>query len=312
MEPLVSILVVNWNTRDVTLQCLRSLEEARLGVPHEVILVDNASSDGSAGAIAEAFPNVQLIANDRNRGFAAANNQAYAASRGRHVLLLNSDTLVRAGQIEALAAFLESTPEAGVVGPKLLNADGSFQLSACPFVRPWDVYFEHARFPRALQPHAQRSPRRLYRFAEDAPMAVDYVIGAALMIRRAVVEAIGPLDEGFFMYGEEQDWCLRAKAAGWGVYYLPTAAITHLGGASAELAPDPMLAARFASSFRLLGKHRGTGAVALTRALLATAALQNRALLLARRLFGREAPDAFARQWRANGVVLATALKGRA
>ncbi|HEY9724527.1 MAG TPA: glycosyltransferase, partial [Oscillatoriaceae cyanobacterium] len=257
-------------------------------------------------------PTVTLIANDRNRGFAAANNQAYAASRGRLVLLLNSDTLVNPGQIEALAAFLEATPDAGVVGPKLLNADGSFQLSACPFVRPWDVYFEHARFPRPLQPEAQRSPRRLYRFPETDAMPVDYVIGAALMIRREVVEAIGLLDEGFFMYGEEQDWCYRAKAAGWGVYYLPTAVITHLGGASAELAPHPMLAARFASSFRLLGKHQGLRAVLLTRVLLAIAAAQNCLLLLARRLSGREAPDAFFRQWCANGIVLATALRGRA
>lgn len=310
MAPTLSILIVNWNTRDLTLDCLRSLAAARLSVPHEIILVDNASADGSADAVAAAFPAVTLIRNAENVGFARANNQAFEASRGELILLLNSDTLVAPGQIEKLAAFLETHPKAGVVGPKLLNPDGSFQLSATPFVTPWDVYFEYARFPRPLQPEAQKRPRRLYAFEPWRAMEVDYVIGAAFLIRRAVIDQVGLLDDQYFMYGEEQDWCARAKAAGWEVWFDPEATVTHLGGQSAARVPYKMLAHRFASSFRFLGKHQGARAVALTRGLLAIAAVQNVALAAVRRATRKDDAETFAHERRGAGVVLKTALKG--
>jgi GT2 family glycosyltransferase len=308
---MLSILVVNWNTRRLTLDCLRSLREAAIAVPHEIWLVDNASSDGTADAVAAEFPEVRLIRNAENVGFARANNQALAESTGRYVLLLNSDTLVRPHQLEKLVAFLDAHPKAGIVGPKLLNADGSFQLSATPFIRPTDVYFELARFPRALQPQAQKSPRRLYPFEPWRAMSVDYVIGAALLIRREVVAAIGPMDAGFFMYGEEQDWCWRAKAAGWEVWFDPEAEVTHLGGASTARVPYEMLANRFASSFQLLAKHEGPAAAALTRALTAAAALQNMALATTRRLARRDDADTYRHERRSMAAVLKTALTGR-
>jgi GT2 family glycosyltransferase len=312
MAPTLSILVVNWNTRALTLDCLRSLREAAIALPHDVWLVDNASVDGTADAVAAEFPELRLIRNAENVGFARANNQALAESTGRYALLLNSDTLVAPGQLEKLVAFLDAHPKAGIVGPKLLNADGSFQLSATPFIRPADVYFEFARFPRALQPRAQKVPRRLYPFEPWRAMSVDYVIGAALLIRREVVEAIGPMDAGFSMYGEEQDWCWRAKEAGWEVWFDPEAEITHLGGASTARVPYEMLANRFASSFQLLAKHEGAGAAALTRALVAGGALQNLALAAARRLSGRDDAEAFRHERRGAATVLKTALTGRA
>jgi hypothetical protein len=311
VDPILSILIVNWNTRQLVLDCLRSLEAAAIAVPHEIIVVDNASADGSAEAIASEFPGVTLIRNAENVGFARANNQAYEASRGADVLLLNSDTLVAPGQLEKLVSFLDAHPRAGIVGPKLLNPDGSFQLSATPFIQPWDVYYEYARFPRTLQPRAQKAPRRLYPFEPWRAMAVDYVIGAVFLIRRAVIDQIGLMDDQFFMYGEEQDWCWRAKEAGWEVWFDPEAEVTHLGGQSTAQVPYRMLAHRFVSSFRILGKHQGAGAVALTRGLLAIAALQNNLLAAARYAARKDDAPTFRHQWTGNRVVLKTALTGR-
>lgn len=308
---LLSILIVNWNTRQVTLDCLQSLADARPSLAHEIILVDNASEDGSVQAIAERFPAVHLIANPDNRGFAAANNQAFHACQGELVLLLNSDTLVRSGQLEALVAHMQATPGVGIAGPRLLNPDGSDQLSALRFIEPWDVFFEYARFPALFQPRAQRSPRRLHELAASDPSPVDYVLGAALLIRRSVIATIGLLDEEYFMYGEEVDWCYRAKQAGWGVSFLPTAQITHLGGQSTARIPRRMLAQRFTSSLRFLAKHRGAGAARLTRVLLAWAACQNALLYSARRLAGKTDRQTHAHELASSWVVLRTAIANR-
>jgi GT2 family glycosyltransferase len=306
----LSILIVNWNTRQLLLDCLQSLADARLAVSSEVIVVDNASADGSADAVAAAFPGVRLVRNSRNVGFAAANNQAYRESSGRHVLLLNSDTLVPAGSLERLVAHLDAHPRVGIVGPQLVYGDGSYQISALRFSRPWDVFYEYARFPRQLQPAAQKAPRRLIPLDPVEATPVEYVMGAALLIRRAVVEAIGLMDEGYFMYAEEVDWCFRAHKAGWEVHYLPTALVTHLGGKSTEQVPDRMLAARFASTFRFMRLHYGAGAVIGSRILLAWAAIQNTLLGLLWRLLGRESAAGFAAERRRNGVVWRTAWVG--
>lgn len=307
----LSILIVNWNTRDDLLACLGSLRGAAIGVPHEVIVVDNASGDGSADAVAAGFPEVRLLRAPRNLGFAGGNNLALAEARGELLLLLNPDTLVGAGQLERLVAHLDAEPRVGIVAPRLVYGDGAFQISATPFVEPADVYWEHARFPRALHPRAQREPRRLYPFGE-APMAVDTVMGAALLIRRAVVDAIGPLDEGYFMYGEEMDWCRRARGAGWEVHWLPTAEVTHLGGRAAARVPYEMLAHRFASTFRFLRIHQGAAASLRARALLVLAALQNAALVIVRFLARRDDRATLAHELKGTATVVATAVRGHA
>lgn len=307
MAPDLSILIVNWNTRELLLDCLRSLDAARPGIAIETIVVDNASHDGSADAVAEAFPGVTLLRNDRNLGFAAANNQAYQASHARHVLLLNSDTLVPAGSLERMVAYMDAEPEAGVLGPRLEYGDGSYQISALRFTEPWDVFYEYARFPRALQPAAQKAPRRLIPLDPEAATSVDYVMGAALLIRREVVERIGLMDEAYFMYAEEVDWCYRARAAGWDVRYLPTAVITHLGGRSTEQVPDRMLACRFASTFRFMRLHYGPGTALKARALLAAAAVQNALMATARQLAGKDDAATARGERHRSGVVLRTA-----
>lgn len=312
MAPRLSILVVNWNTREDLLACLGSLRDAAIAVPHEVVVVDNASADGSADAVAAAFPVYRLIRASRNLGFAGGNNLAIAEATGDLLMLLNPDTLVRAGELEKLVAYLDAHPAVGIVAPRLVYGDGSFQLSATPFVTPADVYYEFARFPRALQPRAQREPRRLYAFDPVEAKAVDTVMGAAMLVRRAVVDQIGGLDEGYFMYGEEMDWCWRAKAAGWEVHWLPTAEVTHLGGRAAARVPYEMLAHRFASTFRFLRLRQGAGAALRARALLAVGAVQNAGLTLARAAARRDDAETTRHDLKGALTVLATALRGKA
>jgi GT2 family glycosyltransferase len=305
VAPTLSILIVNWNTRELLLACLRSITAEA-----EIVVVDNASADGSADAVAAAFPHVTLIRNERNLGFAAANNQAYRACHGTYVLLLNSDTLVPPGSLERLVAYMEAHPRVGIVGPRLEYGDGSYQISALRFSRPWDVFYEYARFPRRLQPAAQKAPRRLIELAPLEATPVEYVMGAALLIRREVADAVGLMDEAYFMYAEEVDWCYRVHQAGWEVMYLPTAVVTHLGGRSTDQVPDLMLAYRFASTFRFMRLHYGRATTLGARALLALAAAQNSLLALAWRLAGKETPGGLAAELHRNGVVWRTAWAG--
>jgi GT2 family glycosyltransferase len=311
-RPRLAIVVVNWNTRDDVLACLASLRAAAVALPHVTWVVDNASTDGSADAIAAAHPEVQLLRAPENLGFARGNNVALERVEADHVLLLNPDTLVAPGQLERLVAHVDAHPEVGAVGPRLVYGDGAFQLSAMPFVAPLDLYWEHARYPGLLQPRAQRHPRRLYAFPTTGARAVDMVIGAALLVRSEVLARVGPLDEGYFMYGEEMDWCWRIRQAGWRVDWLADATVTHLGGRAAAHVPLPTVAHRFGSTFRFLRLHRGAAAERRARLALAAAVLQNLAWGGVRTLLGRQAPADWRREAREARVALATAWHGRA
>jgi len=199
----------------------------------EVIVVDNASTDGSVEMVREEFSDVHLIANAQNRGFPAANNQGVAVAQGRYVLLLNPDTEVLGDALVTMVAFADAHPDVGVLGPQLLDPDGSVQSSRRRFPTLLTAFFESTW----LQPYAPR--RLLERYyaldrSDDATQDVDWVKGAALMARREAVEQVGPMDEGFFMYSEELDWCRRFREAGWRVVYLPSARIIHHEGKSSE------------------------------------------------------------------------------
>ncbi len=231
--PVLSVLIVNWNVRDLLRRCLQSVIAHSSTVPLEIIVVDNGSTDGSGEMVRTEFPQVYLIANPDNRGFPAANNQGLAVARGRYVLLLNPDTEVMGAALETMVAFADAHPDVGVVGPQLLNPDGTVQSSRRRFPTLATALFESTW----LQPCA---PRRLLAryYVLDRPdneiQDVDWVTGAALMARREAIEQVGPLDEGFFMYSEELDWCRRFRRAGWRVVYLPTARIVHYVGKSSE------------------------------------------------------------------------------
>lgn len=231
--PDLSVIIVNWNVRDLLRRCLHSILANVPGGQLEIIVVDNGSTDGSVEMVRTEFPMVRLIANPDNRGFPAANNQGLEVARGRYVLLLNPDTEVVGDALATMAAFADAHPDVGIVGPQLLNPDGSVQSSRRRFPTLLTALFESTW----LQPYA---PRRLLEHyyvldrPDDEVQDVDWVTGAALMARREAAEQVGPLDEGFFMYSEELDWCRRFREAGWRVVYLPTARIVHHVGKSSE------------------------------------------------------------------------------
>lgn len=221
----LSVVIVNWNTAALTLDCLRSLFAAPAAIAFDVTVVDNGSTDGSADRIAAARPDVRLIRNRENRGFAAANNQGIAVTGGRHVLLLNSDTLVSRAALEHLVSFLDTHPDAGACSPRLLQRDGRVQPYAFGG-DPTPLYLTRRTLARLVG-------RSLHDWNAPGTREVDWVSGACLMARRAAIEQSGPLDEEMFMYFEDVDWCLRMRRAGWKIFYVPEVAITHLGGASA-------------------------------------------------------------------------------
>jgi GT2 family glycosyltransferase len=199
----VSVIIVSFNTRQMTLDCLRALDDALaadgLASAAEVLVVDNGSTDGSAAAVREAFPDVVLIENQTNRGFSAANNQAIRVAKGERVLLLNSDAFPRAGAIAALMRYLDEHPRVAAVGPRLLNADGSLQPSCFRFAGPWRSVCENlllsAAFPNSRLVGDFRA------WPHDAERDdVDFVIGACMLVRRAAIEQVGVFDEAFFLY----------------------------------------------------------------------------------------------------------------
>ena len=221
-NPAVSVVIVGWNVREFLRACLESLRPAWAGGQAEVIVVDNASTDGTAALVRDAFPTVRLLANATNRGFGAANNQGMAAARGRYFFLLNPDTVVLPGVLETLVAFLDAHPQAGMAAPRLLNPDGSLQRNAFRFPGLAQVALDlFPLHPRLLESALNGRYPQERRATE--PFAIDHPLGAALFVRRAVWEQTGGFDEGYFMYAEEVDWCRRIRQAGWSVWQVPAA-----------------------------------------------------------------------------------------
>ncbi len=227
----VSICMVSLNCWHVIEDCLRSIRETVPPLTYEVILVDNASTDGTPDKVAVAYPEVRIIRNDANVGFSRATNQGIRASSGRYLLWLNTDTVLHPGALRTLVRFLEEQPRAGVVGPKVLNADGSFQPQCrrgMPTPEASLAYMLglHNRWPR----HPVAGQYLLTYLPVDERNRVVAVSGCCLLARRAVWDRIGPIDEDIFGFGEDIDWCVRAERAGFEVWYEPAAEIVHLKG----------------------------------------------------------------------------------
>ncbi len=232
MEPDLSIIIVNWNVRDLLRRCLLSILQPPTS-NLQVIVVDNASSDGSVEMVRQEFPTVRLIASEVNLGYPGGNNAGLAVARGRYVMILNPDTEIVGNALTTLIAFADAHPDVGVIGPQLLHPDGSVQSSRRRFPTLATALFESTW----LQPLAPRRLLRRYYVLDrpdDAVQDVDWVDGAALLARRTAIQQVGPLDEGYFMYSEELDWCRRFRQAGWRVVYLPTAQVIHHRGKSSE------------------------------------------------------------------------------
>jgi N-acetylglucosaminyl-diphospho-decaprenol L-rhamnosyltransferase len=280
-RPDLSVVIVSWNTRDLTTACLASLPAGAGALTWDAWVVDNASRDDSVAAIRREFPAVHVIANPGNVGFAAANNQGIAVCQGRYLLLLNSDTVAAPGSLEALVAFADAHPRAGVVGPRLENPDGSFQSGPTPFPSFWTELLSVTSIGRRLSYRGYPSrPEAASRTAQ----AADYVVGACMLARREAVDQVGGLDEGYFMYSEEPDWCWRMRQAGWETWYTPGAVITHFGGQSTSQVREAMLVALYRAKVQFFRRHRSWIEAACVTALFMVASRVRRVLRAVLRL----------------------------
>jgi len=300
---MLATLIVNWNVRDQLRACLRSLQQHPPTChDQQIVVVDNASDDGSADMVRREFPNVHLLANRHNRGFTGGNNDGLryiaqmifntspAAPSARFVLLLNPDAEVTSGALDALLEYAEAHPRVGIVGPQLRYPDGAVQPSRRRFPSFWTALFEstwlQSYAPRAILDHYYVRDR-----SDDETCEVDWVVGAAMLMRWTVYEQIGGLDEArFFMYSEEVDWCRRAKQAGWRVAYHPAAIVIHHEAKSSDQAVAQRMIYFNTSKVRYFAKHHGPGqATALRLALLGMFAWQS-ALEGAKWLVGHRRP----------------------
>jgi len=233
--------------------CLQSVYRTADGLNLEVFVVDNASTDGSAQMVRGCFPWVRLIENRENVGFARANNQAIRLSRGRHVLLLNSDTDVYPGALQTMVRFMEGRPRAGGCGPRLLSADGSLQASCHPMLTPEREFWRLMFFDRLWR----RATYVQERWDWETSHPVDVVKGACFLLRRAALEKVGLLDEGYFMYTEEMDLCYRLLQAGWQLYWVPQAVVKHYGEASSRQVAEAMYVQLYRSKAQFFRKFGG-------------------------------------------------------
>ncbi len=265
----VSVVIINWNTRDILRNCLVSVFEQTQGIAVEVIVVDNASHDGSVEMVQEEFPRVALITNEENRGFAAGNNQGLAAAQGRYVLLLNSDTIVLDGAVKKTVAFADAHPEAAVTGCRVLNSDRTPQASCFMFPSALNMLLSAFYLYRLFPKNRFFGRERMTWWDKGSPREVDVVSGCFMMVRREAIEHVGAMDEAFFMYAEETDWCYRFKKAGWKVMFMPEACIIHLGRASSQRVAQKMRLQLSGSILYFLKKHGRTPEYVLGCALTA-------------------------------------------
>jgi GT2 family glycosyltransferase len=257
----LSVCVVNWNVKDDLERCLQSVRAGAAGLCSEVIVVDNASGDGSVDMVRQQFPEVRLIANDANLGFAAANVQAMQGASGRYILMLNPDTLTPPGALTQLVRFADAHPQAGVIGPRLVYGDGRLQYSCRCFPTIAAALFRNT-WLGALLPHARASACYLMEDWDHTEIReVDWVSGACLLIRREAFDQVGPLDTGFYWGSEDVDYCWRMHKAGWRVIYTPEPVITHFVGRSTNRVQVRTILRTHRSMYRLYSKHLARGPI---------------------------------------------------
>ena len=270
----LSIIIVSWNTRNLLARCLSSLYRHFPSSEFEVFVIDNASKDGSASMVLERFPQVQLIENDENVGYAKANNQAIHQSSSRYVLLLNPDTEIKSGAFETLVRYMDEHPQTGAAGAKLLNPDGTLQVSCYPAPtlsrELWRLF------------HLDRiKPYGIYEMRGwdlNKPRQVDCLQGACLIIRREVLDQVGLLDEDYFIYSEEVDLCYRMKKAGWQLYWVPSAKVVHFGGQSTNQVAEDMFLQLYRGKILFFRKHYGLLAAYIYKLVLLVSTLARLAL----------------------------------
>jgi GT2 family glycosyltransferase len=253
----ISVVIVNWNTRQHLQGCLESLQNAKASRLREIIVVDNASTDGSPEMVAQVFPNVRLLRNPSNAGFAAANNLGIRAGAGSYVCLVNSDVRVLPGSLDALAGFLDAHPDVGMTGPRLLWGDLTLQSSCRRFPSLWNNLCDAFALPRIFPRSPLVAGEHMAFFKHDREIFPDVLVGCFWMVRRQAIERFGYLDEGFFMYGEDIDWCLRCWKSGWKIAFFPGASAVHYGGGSSRRERIRFAVLQQQARQRLWKKHYG-------------------------------------------------------
>jgi len=253
--PDLSVCIVNWNTQDDLSQAISSVLAADSGLALEVIVLDNASEDGSPEMVRTRFPEVTLIEGDENVGFSRGYNRAARETSGRYLLILNPDTVTHSGALKTIVDFMDSHPDAGAVGPRLLNSDGTIQYSCRRFPQPMAAILRNTILGRFVPGNRFTREYLMADWDHNAIREVDWVSGAAMCIRRETWDQVGGFDEGFFMYAEDIDWCLRAQQAGWKICYIPQAVIDHRIGRSSDQRPIPMVVEFHRSMARFYTKH---------------------------------------------------------
>ena len=252
----LSVVFLNYNTRDLTRQALNSVLAATEGLAVEIFVVDNASVDGSADMVAEEFPQVKLICNEANVGFAAGNNVALRQVTGEYVLLINTDTIVRQDALRTMVEFLDAHPEAGACGCKILDPDGTLQLdSRRGFPTPLAAFCKMSGLSRFFPKHPLIAHYHMTYLDPEQTAEVEVLSGSCMMVRKSAMDQVGLLDEDYFMYGEDIDWCYRFHQAGWKIYYVPTTSIIHFRGESGRGVPLRILYRKSRAMSIFVNKH---------------------------------------------------------
>jgi N-acetylglucosaminyl-diphospho-decaprenol L-rhamnosyltransferase len=265
----LSVVIVNWNVRDLLQACLRSIDAERQALALEVIVVDGASVDGSPEMVRLDFPWVNLIECRHNVGFPRGNNLGMEEARGEFVLLLNPDTEIRGNALSSMVSYLEANPDVGIVGPQLHNPDGSIQSSRRRFPTLITAFWE-STWLESIAPASLLRHYYALDLPDDGTSDVDWLVGACLMVRREVVQEVGGMDEGYFMYSEELDWCRRIADAGWRTVYFPEAKIVHHVGRSSEQALTARHINFQQAKLRYFRKYHGRVAAVILRLFLLT------------------------------------------
>ncbi|WP_040213613.1 glycosyltransferase family 2 protein [Clostridium polynesiense] len=253
----ISIIIVSYNTKQLTLDAIESVFKTTKNVSYEIFVVDNASKDGSVEAIKKSYGDkVKLIENKENLGFSAANNMAIKKSQGRYILLLNSDTIVKNDTIAKTIAYMDDNTEAGVLGCKVLLRDGKLD-KACKrgFPTPWNSFSYLLKLDKIFPGDKRFGGYHLTYINENETAEVDCVMGAYMLLRKEIIESVGLLDETFFMYGEDVDWCYRIKEAGWKIIYYPEAEIIHYKKASSAKKGTKTIIEFYRAMYIFYNKH---------------------------------------------------------
>ena len=258
----LSVVIVGYKSRDPLMECLAALESGGGPPRREIVVVDNSPGDGTAEALAQRFPDVRMIANRENVGYARAVNQGIAATSGRYVLVMNPDCEVRPGAVATLAEHLDRHPTGAVVGPRILNPDGSLEYSARAFPDHFTFLFNRYSLLTRWFPDNPWSRRYLMSDWDHTSVRdVDWLSGACLLVRREAIDRVGAMDETFFMFNEDVDWCRRMKLGGWSVTYVPDATVVHHIGASRRKVAARIIVERHRGMIHYFHKHHPSNPV---------------------------------------------------